>query len=941
MNKKVLSLAITMAMAFPTASHALGLGDIQSNSHLNQPFKGTIQVLSATPEEARSIRVRLASPEVFNRVGIDRPAFLNSIRFTPSVQRGKPVILVSSSQPIHEPFVNFLLEVNWSKGQLLKEYTALLDPPVLMQPGQAIASNQVGVRAEPNSGRINRPVAQRQQPQVRRQAQRRVVRNAPARRLTEFQRGAQALGALSNTRAVRASGRTKTYRVKRGDYLYKVAKKLGYRGVRTEQMMMALFEANPKAFHKNNVNNLKSGAVMQRPSAQQAKRVSYRSAKSQLASHTASWKSGRSQVASGGKSSANTSTSAQSGLQGGQSAASLARENARKAPDNKLTVSGSNGAKVTDLSVAGNATAAELKQKLALASESLAARSNENAELKSRVSELESLLRKKNRLITLKSEQLADFQARAGGAEVSATTEPVTEVVEPQDPIDEMGGENEGTGIQAAISDQNPGEIIRSAPPIEQTVEVEPPVEDTSSSVAATTPSETESDGGILGLLDNPLVQGIGGGSLLALLGGLWYMKRRKDGVDLEDGEGFEDFDLDQELSQNTDFEQDADVTAGDDFTTADFGTEKNMFADPQQQEEETKDSDLSVESSGESKEENVLQEADVYLVYGLHDQAEAELRKAIEEEPDNLHYRAKLIENFKAAGDKEGFEKEVKIFKDLEGDDKDKLWQDISQWGKTMIPDSNIFSGSSSSESGMSGKGVAGAAIAGAAAAGLAVTAGEASPEEVATFDTDLDETLASNELEGLDLDAVLDDDLATLDTNDLDLGTLDTDTNDLLGDDFVVSDDLADSKLLDEGLDSTALDIDLGLNDSLDKGLDTTSLNLDIDSDGFDKIMPEDHAYKKADEVVDDITVDAGTAKADVEDNLLADFDDNLSFLDLEDEGEVIEETQIGAKIDLAKAYIDMGDIEGARSTLEEVMMEGNDEQKKVAEELLHQTG
>ncbi len=416
-------------------------------------------------------------------------------------------------------------------------------------------------------------------------------------------------------------------------------------------------------------------------------------------------------------------------------------------------------------------------------------------------------------------------------------------------------------------------------------------------------------------------------------------MKRRKDGVDVEDGDEFTDFDLDQELSQDTDFEQDVDLStndlATDDFTTSDFGTEKNMFADPQ---EETKDSDLNVESHGESKEENVLQEADVYLVYGLHDQAEAELRKAIEEEPDNLAYRAKLIENFKAAGDKEGFEKEVEIFKGLEGDDKDKHWKEISEWGKTMIPDSNIFSDSSSSV-----KGVAGAAIAGAAAAGLAVTAGEASPEEVAIFDHDLDKTLESNELDGLDLDAVLNDDMASLDTADLD-------TSDLLGDEM--GDSVAD-KALDADLDfdmkglteNSGDTLDLGFDDAFDTttddGLDMTSLNLDIDSDGFDKIMPEDHAYKKADEAIDDITIDAGTATAEVEDNLLADFDDNLSFLDLEDEGEVIEETQIGAKIDLAKAYIDMGDIEGARSTLEEVMMEGNDEQKKVAEELLHQTG
>ena len=74
--------------------------------------------------------------------------------------------------------------------------------------------------------------------------------------------------------------------------------------------------------------------------------------------------------------------------------------------------------------------------------------------------------------------------------------------------------------------------------------------------------------------------------------------------------------------------------------------------------------------------------------------------------------------------------------------------------------------------------------------------------------------------------------------------------------------------------------------------------------------------------------------------DDNLLVDFDDNLSFLDSSD-NEIIEETQVGTKIDLAKAYIDMGDIEGARSTLEEVMEDGTDEQKLEAEKLLHHTG
>ncbi|MCK5662990.1 MAG: hypothetical protein KAI17_05860, partial [Thiotrichaceae bacterium] len=148
MNKKALSLAITLAMALPvTVSNALSLGDIESNSSLNQPFRGKINLLSTNAAEAKNLRVRVASPEVFNRVGIDRPAFLNSIRFRTTIQNGRPVILVSSNQPINEPFLNFLLEVSWSNGQLLKEYTVLLDPPVLLRADTAIASNNAGVRA--------------------------------------------------------------------------------------------------------------------------------------------------------------------------------------------------------------------------------------------------------------------------------------------------------------------------------------------------------------------------------------------------------------------------------------------------------------------------------------------------------------------------------------------------------------------------------------------------------------------------------------------------------------------------------------------------------------------------------------------------------------------------------------------------------------------------
>ncbi len=224
MNKQALSLAIFIAGAYPAASSALGLGDIESNSHLNQPLRATIDLLSAAPADASQIQVRLAPPDVFNRVGVARPDFLGSLRFTPTVQGGKPVILVSSDAPIQEPFVNFLLEVSWPQGQLLKEYTVMLDPPVLMQPGNTVAG-EAAVRAEPKAaGNVRRPARTQQAAPTAQQA-------APA------------------AQQPAAASRNRTYRVKSGDTLFRVASRLQRPGVSNDQMMMALFRANPGAFH--------------------------------------------------------------------------------------------------------------------------------------------------------------------------------------------------------------------------------------------------------------------------------------------------------------------------------------------------------------------------------------------------------------------------------------------------------------------------------------------------------------------------------------------------------------------------------------------------------------------------------------------------------------------------------------------------------------------
>ena len=115
----------------PTFVYALGLGDIVANSALNEPLEGRIELLSPLPDELDSLKISLADSKAFARAGVDRPFILGKLKFTlqRSVDDEPDYIRVSSQIPIQEPFLNFLVEVTWSNGHILREYTILLDPP--------------------------------------------------------------------------------------------------------------------------------------------------------------------------------------------------------------------------------------------------------------------------------------------------------------------------------------------------------------------------------------------------------------------------------------------------------------------------------------------------------------------------------------------------------------------------------------------------------------------------------------------------------------------------------------------------------------------------------------------------------------------------------------------------------------------------------------------
>src|SRR5216683_766228 len=133
-------LMLMACLLSPSLSWALGLGEIHLNSALNEPMKAEIDLIGATPDELAALQATLAGKDSFTRYGIDRPPFLSTLTFKLGKgKEGRDSLLVHSTDAIPEPFVTFLVEVNWARGRLMREYTVLLDPPVYT-PGETASS---------------------------------------------------------------------------------------------------------------------------------------------------------------------------------------------------------------------------------------------------------------------------------------------------------------------------------------------------------------------------------------------------------------------------------------------------------------------------------------------------------------------------------------------------------------------------------------------------------------------------------------------------------------------------------------------------------------------------------------------------------------------------------------------------------------------------------
>lgn len=129
--KKQTSAVLVTLLSIVGSAFGLGLGDIEVKSNLNEPLDAEIQLIQLQGLTAGEVLPTLAGNDDFRRAGVERSFFLSNIQFRVKENAsGEVVVTLATQQAIREPFLNFLVEINWPGGRLLKEYTILLDPPV-------------------------------------------------------------------------------------------------------------------------------------------------------------------------------------------------------------------------------------------------------------------------------------------------------------------------------------------------------------------------------------------------------------------------------------------------------------------------------------------------------------------------------------------------------------------------------------------------------------------------------------------------------------------------------------------------------------------------------------------------------------------------------------------------------------------------------------------
>lgn len=402
-RKLALSLAVASAIAAGQAN-ALGLGEIRVNSALNEPLDADIRLVQVRDLSAQQILPRMADVDEFSLAGLTKSRFLSDVKFQVKIAAdGSGSIHVTSSVPVQEPFLSFLMEVNWPQGRLVREYTLLLDPPVFDPAPVTAAINAPAAAAQ--SATPAQPTATKPQ--------------------------------ASNIQTNIGGGEIF---VKNNDTLYVLAKNnRPASDISIEQMMVAMQRKNPELFPTANINVMRAGKVMKLPTAEEARALTRKQAIAEAARQTAEWKAGRRSATAASQKPA-TEPAPKPAASEFQAAPSGVADGAPDAAESQLKIVTAEPPESSQEPVSSEAVPAtpepeaeapepvvetgpsereleliqrneDLENRLLVTQESVDKVSRENAELGDKLDSIQEQLAAMQRLIELKDQQMAALQA--------------------------------------------------------------------------------------------------------------------------------------------------------------------------------------------------------------------------------------------------------------------------------------------------------------------------------------------------------------------------------------------------------------------------------------------------------------------------------------------------------------------------------------------------
>ena len=941
-----IAAALLLASA---AAQAAGLGKLTVLSHLGEPLRAEIDVVAVEKGELETLNARLASPDAYIQSNLPYPSPALGMKLAVDKRAsGVPYIIVTSTQSVPEPFVDLLVELTWQGGRILRAYTALLDPPAFAAAPQPTPAPQAGAPVAPAPAK-EPPPERNVETQLGSEMQQAKPPEQPSAEISpeplsspsgEVPPPATAPIPQKSAAPAKGTGGEDSYGpIKRGDTLSKIAKEYKPSDVTLEQMLVLLYRNNKDAFVGKNMNRLKTGKVLSIPDPAEASDITAKEARKEVRAHVADFNSYRERLASG---SGGSETEQSSQAAAGRVTGPVTERGAGPGTEPKEVLKLSKG------EAPGNKA---MQDKVRNLEEEVAARDRTIKEANDRVARLEKTVKDMEGLLKLKSKGMAEATTPPAPAPQPA---PPPEMTLPKPATPSPATPTPATPGPAMPSPATPPspEIIKPSPTITPPVGAIPPAPATGPMASSGTqpnamiapkprpkPKIVAPPPPAPSLVDQILEEPLYLGGIvigLVLLGFLGYriMRSRRN-------DDYDDIAAEKKTSD-----------VGAFVATATDGTGAMAAAARVAQQAQI------------AEEVDPLAEAEIYLAYGRDGQAEEILKEALQNQPRRYEIHLKLLEIYAKRKDLAAFDPIARELQQGTGS-KGELWQQAVRLGYQIDPTNPRY---------LAGK-PSGAEVAAAAAAAAGgdktldfqIDALEPAPE-IGTL-TDIDAgfgrrfatTGAATSNERLDLNISMDEDRSVGTKTDIDLGRLGAQSN---------------ATAVDVDLDSFGggqhvPDLDLG--DHRTTQVAPMDFQLDLPADQDDKTGAE---FAQADSVDFDLKLDdfGGGSGASSSSSTGVDFDiDQISVestpigksepvLDLTQSAPPIPEIDLSSisldlggdhtatggahdekwydvqtKFDLAKAYQEMGDKEGAREILREVIAEGDNDQKSAAEKVL----